>query len=124
MSRSKSYAISSLMKTGPEMIEALVIFDPGHPIYAGHFPGNPVTPGVCIVGMVGDLLNAALNAQYFMSEARMIKFHNPLKPVEDHQVKVEMTYRSVEADMVSLKAVVSDDEVKYCSLNASYRVAT
>ena len=28
--------------------------NPDHPIYHAHFPGNPITPGVCIVQIVGE----------------------------------------------------------------------
>ena len=28
-------------------------------VYAGHFPGNPITPGVCMIGAVVELLSQA-----------------------------------------------------------------
>lgn len=33
-----------------------VRLDAAHPIYAGHFPGNPVLPGVCTLQIVRECL--------------------------------------------------------------------
>jgi 3-hydroxyacyl-[acyl-carrier-protein] dehydratase len=102
-------------------VAARVTFDPAHPVYQGHFPGQPVTPGVCIVGMLRDLMQQALKRQLIMSEARMVKFHNPLKPIAGLEVSVNITYRYVDADSFAIKATVRDEEITFCSLNAQYR---
>jgi hypothetical protein len=52
----------------------------------------------------------------------MIKFHNPLEPIADQQVSVDISYRMVETDLFAIKATVSRDEIKFCSLNARYRL--
>lgn len=33
-----------------------VRLDAAHPVYAGHFPGNPVLPGVCTLQIVRECL--------------------------------------------------------------------
>ena len=39
-----------------------VRLDAAHPVYAGHFPGNPVLPGVCTLQIVGSVWSAARDA--------------------------------------------------------------
>ena len=39
--------------------------DAGHAIYAAHFPGNPVTPGVCIIQTVKELAERSIGRPPF-----------------------------------------------------------
>lgn len=47
---------------------------PESPIYAAHFPGYPITPGVCIVQMAMELTGKHLTS------AKDIKFLHPVFP--------------------------------------------
>ena len=55
---------------------------PDHPAYAGHFPGNPMAPGVVLL----DLALAAIGGQAGLDLARCtlanVKFHSPARPGE------------------------------------------
>jgi 3-hydroxyacyl-[acyl-carrier-protein] dehydratase len=56
-----------------------------HPCYAGHFPGNPVVPGVLLLELVAEALGRG--APRAISSA---KFHRVLKPGESF----ELTWKS------------------------------
>ena len=36
--------------------EVKIRLNPDHEIYRAHFPGNPITPGVCIVQIISEVL--------------------------------------------------------------------
>jgi 3-hydroxyacyl-[acyl-carrier-protein] dehydratase len=46
-----------------------------HPCYAGHFPGNPVVPGVLLLELVVDALGRGAPSAVVSA-----KFHRVLKP--------------------------------------------
>lgn len=54
--------------------------DATHPALPGHFPGNPIVPGVVLL----DRLAAAIEAEWKTSLRRLpqVKFMRPLKPGE------------------------------------------
>lgn len=55
-------------------------FHPEHPIYSAHFPGNPITPGVCFVQVAQELLSMILNQPYVISSVpsfKLLKVHTP-----------------------------------------------
>lgn len=54
--------------------------DPGHFIYRAHFPGNPITPGVCILQMATELLSLAVDAPLEILSVKNVKFLQVLVP--------------------------------------------
>ena len=64
--------------------QVVVCFNPAHPLYAGHFPGQPVTPGVCLIQTATELLSELKGAPLRLTGARQIKFlqmHTPAMPL-------------------------------------------
>ncbi|MDD4142453.1 MAG: hydroxymyristoyl-ACP dehydratase, partial [Bacteroidales bacterium] len=54
-----------------------------HDIFKGHFPGEPITPGVCIVKTALELANIAFKNKYQIKTAKNIKFLNIISPVDN-----------------------------------------
>ena len=52
------FTIIDLEKTDESVISNIKI-DPSHKIFEGHFPGNPITPGVVQVQLVKEILEKA-----------------------------------------------------------------
>lgn len=61
-----------------------------HPIYRGHFPGNPITPGVCSLEIMTQL--AAVNYSEFNRprEVNSIKYLGFINPIATPEVDVEL----------------------------------
>jgi 3-hydroxyacyl-[acyl-carrier-protein] dehydratase len=55
---------------------------PDYLIYQAHFPGNPITPGVCIVQIIGELAESRVGRQLSLHKVVNLKFLAPLSPVE------------------------------------------
>lgn len=72
-----------IVRISEESVEAEITVDRDSPVYAGHFPSNPLTPGVCQVQMLSDVLQEHLGMPLMISAARSIKFTAPHNP-EDH----------------------------------------
>ena len=47
-----------------------VILNPDHLIYKAHFPGQPVTPGVCILQMIRELLSVEMDIPLFIKKIK------------------------------------------------------
>lgn len=59
-----------------------------HDVFQGHFPGNPVVPGVCMIQILKELLEVSNNKHYRLQEARNIKFMNVLNPSANPTVTI------------------------------------
>ena len=53
---------------------------PGHPVFAGHFPGRPIVPGVMLLEWVQAEIAGALGRAPRELRVREAKFFMPLEP--------------------------------------------
>ena len=62
-----------------------------HLIYRTHFPGHPITPGVCVMQMVCELAAEIVGYPVHMTGAKNVKFLAPIIPPATPRVTVRMT---------------------------------
>ena len=60
-----------------------------HPALAGHFPGNPVVPGVLLLDHVLVAAEAWLVRELRPAQLPQVKFVSPLLPGEDATITLE-----------------------------------
>ena len=78
-----------------------VILNPDHLIYRAHFPGQPVTPGVCILQMIQELLSEQVGTRLYISKIKNTKFISMISPVSDGRISV--VFNSVTEDEGGIK---------------------
>lgn len=73
--------------------EATIRFKGEHPIFAGHFPGRPVVPGVCMMAIVRYLTAEALGQQLRFKEVSQLKFIRMIDPGIAQDVQVVVSFK-------------------------------
>ena len=71
---------------------AVLVLNPDHAIFAGHFPGEPVVPGACLLQIVEELLSHILETDYRLVNARQIKFLTPIDPRRHPRIEAVLQY--------------------------------
>ena len=79
-----------------------ILLDANHFIYQAHFPGEPITPGVCLIQIAKELLEEHLNLKFNIQMIKNVKFLNVISPVERPQI----TY--------VFEKTITDDTTKTC----------
>jgi 3-hydroxymyristoyl/3-hydroxydecanoyl-(acyl carrier protein) dehydratase len=69
--------------------ETTVMISKDHPSLKGHFPGNPVVPGVVILGAVVDALRKETGPDVKVVGASTLKFLSPLRPDETMVISLD-----------------------------------
>lgn len=83
-------------------------------IYKAHFPGMPITPGVCITQMCVELASEVVGRDLELAEARDIRFLATISPAE-HPV-LTVNFSVAEADRISAEFQVLVGETCHAKL--------
>lgn len=94
-----------------------VRLDPEHFIYKAHFPGEPITPGVCIMQMVMELLEDAVGEKLELNTAKNIKFLRVIQPQHTPQLSCTITRILKENDTVSARARLHAEDAVLAELS-------
>lgn len=87
-----------------------VQFDPQHPVYQGHFPERPITPGVLLTTMVRELFEGVVEAPLQLLEAHSIKFLRMVEPVVGKTFNVSIKAKELEEERYHVAAKMDDGQ--------------
>jgi len=76
-------------------IEARLNVPADHPSLPGHFPGQPVVPGVLLLERLIEAAQAALDSPVRVTAMPQVKFLAPLLPGEEALAFLEITPHSI-----------------------------
>jgi len=104
-----------------EGILAKVHLNKDHAIFKGHFPGNPVMPGVCMIQIIKELTEEATGKNLFLSVSSNIKFMAIINPEKnaDLQIAIDISQENGE---VKIKNTTSFDDTVALKLSATFKV--
>ena len=61
-----------------------------HPIYAGHFPGQPIVPGACTLTIIKECLEKVWQPSFVFHNIKDCKFLSVLQPHEGLELKLDI----------------------------------
>ncbi|MCG9912524.1 MAG: 3-hydroxyacyl-ACP dehydratase [Flavobacteriales bacterium] len=104
------------------VIKAHVLLNENHPIFGGHFPGQPVLPGVCQLRMVKELTEKALNTRLNMQQSDQIKFLSMIDPRKTPSLDVTITLQITE-EKTTAQSMITMGEYTFLKSKAIYQNA-
>ena len=117
----KLYNIINKETFGEETIYTISLI-PSCVIYAAHFPEMPITPGVCQIQIVKELLEDCLNKTLAIQGVKNAKFLSVLSP-ENNSVKVILSKIKLEDNQYRAQAVIADERNTYAKLSLQTVIA-
>ena len=72
-----------------EVVNRSMSVPPEHPVFEGHFPGNPIVPGVMLLEWMTREVAQVLELAPSRLRVREAKFFTPLAPLQHAQLSFE-----------------------------------
>jgi len=114
------YTINSLTNIEGVKYVATITINKDHEVFKGHFPGNPVTPGVCMMQIIKELTQQVVDAPLFMKSASNIKFMALINPEVNANLKLELEIAQTEDNTVKVKNTTFFDNTVALKLTCIY----
>ena len=96
-----------------DRIQALLEINPGHEIFKGHFPGQPVVPGVCMMQIVKELLQKSTGKQLRLRHGQDLKFLSVIDPRQNNMVQAEANYSLLATGDINVTARLYFNETTF-----------
>jgi len=100
------FQIAQMDTIAPQHFRVVVSLVPNHPVYAGHFPANPVAPGVCTLQMIVECAGRALGYSVMITQAPVIKFLEVVRPSINKNLEIDLQMD----DELTMKTTVKSGE--------------
>ena len=92
-----------------------------HEIFGGHFPGNPITPGVVMIQTIKEIVEELLGKSMFLESADNVKFMAIINPETDPVLDMEIKIEQRE-DKYKVKNIARFGETVALKFSGTFRV--
>jgi 3-hydroxyacyl-[acyl-carrier-protein] dehydratase len=108
------YTIQEIDPSDKENIKVSIELNKDHEIYKGHFPDNPVVPGVCLTQLIKELVENIEAREVKLVYADNIKFMAVVNPEINNILQIDLKIKHDEQNIIKVNSVTySKDKVFY-----------
>ncbi|WP_422082329.1 3-hydroxyacyl-ACP dehydratase [Ulvibacterium sp.] len=104
-----------------DTVSSTIQLNKEHPIFKGHFPGNPVMPGVCMIQIIKELTEKATGKQLFLKVSSNIKFMAIINPEENDILHLILNISTDERE-VKVKNTTTFQDTLALKLSATFQI--
>ena len=114
------YNVQLVDKISDQKYIATILLNAKHEVFKGHFPGNPVTPGVCMMQIIKEFTQEITGFSLQLKSSNNVKFMALINPEETPELKLELEIVPNE-DEVKVKNTTSFGETVALKLSNTYK---
>ena len=114
------YKIQSLEQKG-QLHEAVIIVNENHEVFKGHFPGNPIMPGVCMMQIIKELTEKITRSSLILQSLSNVKFMALINPEINPELRLELDIAITEDGLIKVKNCSYFHETTALKLSSVYK---
>ncbi len=103
----KWHRLTLLLESTPHEMLARAGTDSTSPWYSGHFPGEPILPGIAQITMVKETIQKAESRQIGIAGLKRVRFKQVIQP--GNEINIRVRPRQGDDDSYSFQLMVGDE---------------
>ena len=115
------YNVLSEEKTGDSKYSITILINEKHDVFKGHFPGNPIMPGVCMIQIIKELTAAITKSTLIIQTLSNVKFMALINPEVTPELRLELEITTTEDDLVKVKNTTYFNDTVALKLSNVYK---
>lgn len=104
-------------------VHAILDLNAAHEVFEGHFPEQPIVPGVFQIQVIKELLAKATNSKLQLDASKEIKFLRPISPEAFKNLEVIINIKDQSENAISFSAQMKNAEAVFLKYRGVYKVA-
>ncbi|WP_286965608.1 3-hydroxyacyl-ACP dehydratase [Flavobacterium sp. UBA4854] len=115
------YKILSEEKVSDSKYTITILVNEKHEVFKGHFPGNPIMPGVCMIQIIKELTESITKSSLMIQSLANVKFMALINPEVTPQLRLELDVTTTEDDLVKVKNTTYFNDTTALKLSTVYK---
>lgn len=92
-----------------------------HQIFNGHFPNNPITPGVCLTQMLKESIEQITKKKLMLVNGSNLKFMAVLNPEQHPNATITVNLKGKGDELVHADGSISAGETTFFTFKGSFK---
>ncbi|HJY12102.1 MAG TPA: hypothetical protein VJ304_04895 [Flavobacterium sp.] len=115
------YKILSEEKISDSKYSITILVNEKHEVFKGHFPGNPIMPGVCMIQIIKELTEKITKQTLMIQTLANVKFMALINPEKNSELRLELDITMTEDNLVKVKNTTYFNETVALKLSNVYK---
>jgi 3-hydroxyacyl-[acyl-carrier-protein] dehydratase len=115
------YKILSKEKLSDSKYIMSILINEKHEVFNGHFPGNPIMPGVCMIQIVKELTESISGGSLVIQTLTNVKFMALINPEINPELRLELEVITSEEELVKVKNTTFFNDTVALKLSTVYK---
>ena len=100
-------------------VQAKIRLNPDHEVYKGHFPDQPVVPGVIQLQIIKELMEKTLNQKLMLAQMSFAKYLQAIIPGKTPIFDLVIDFK-VKENTLSFMEIVKNNKVVYSKVKGTF----
>lgn len=115
------YKILSEQKVSDSKHTFTILVNEKHEVFKGHFPGNPIMPGVCMIQIIKELTEKITQQTLMIQTLSNVKFMALINPENTPELRLELDIATTEDNLVKVKNTTYFNDTVALKLSNVYK---
>ena len=106
--------------TNKDSLIVEIVLNPLHEIFQGHFPENPIVPGVCFIQMITEIFSAFIKKDLRLIKSNSIKYQHFVDPRLNSKLYFEIKYNSIDKIHYGVICRIYFEQINFCNFKGEF----